>query len=191
MDFLAQLWIPILASAAAVWIASAVVWMAMPHHKKDMIKLPDQEGFISALRAMNIPPGNYGIPHGCGGEGMKDPVMKEAWEKGPLGHMTLWKTPVSMGRNMIITFLAYLAISTLMAYVGWTALGPAAPGETFLHTFRVMGAMGVAAYAFSIIPGMTWFGAYGRAIIMSMIDGIAYGLITGAIFAALWPTLTP
>ena len=142
---------------------------------------------MNALRAMNIPPGNYGIPHGCGGEGMKDPVMKEAWEKGPLGHMTLWKTPVSMGKNMVVTFLAYLAISTLMAYAGWTALGPA---ESFTHAFRTMGAMGVAAYAFSFIPGMVWFGAYGRAIVMCMIDGVVYGLITGAIFAALWPTIT-
>lgn len=56
MDFLIQLWAPILLSAAAVWVASAVVWMALPHHKNDMSPLPDEKGFVDALRAMAIPP---------------------------------------------------------------------------------------------------------------------------------------
>lgn len=118
---------------------------------------------------------------------MNDPFVKECWEKGPLGHITLWKTPVSMGKNMILTFLVYLAISTLLAYVGWTSLGPAPAGEGFSRAFRAMATMGVASYAFSFIPGMLWFGAYGRAILMNVIDGVAYGLITGAIFAPMWP----
>ena len=37
------------------------------------------------------------------------------------------------------------------------------------------------------MPGMVWMGAYGRAIVMSVIDGVVYGLITGAVFAGLWP----
>jgi hypothetical protein len=189
MDFLTQLWIPILASAAAVWIASAVVWMAMPHHKSDHSKLPDEQGFINALRAMNIPPGNYGIPH-CGHNADKNnPLMKECWEKGPMGSLTLWKTPPNMGANMLWTFITYLALSAVLAYVGWTALGPAIAGGdgSFMRIFRVMGAMGIAAYAFSHVPGSLWGGHYPRAIVMCVIDGVVYGLITGAIFAAMWP----
>lgn len=36
MDLL-SLWLPILLSAAVVWIVSAIVWMALPHHKQDFI----------------------------------------------------------------------------------------------------------------------------------------------------------
>ena len=38
---LIDLWLPILVAAVIVWFASALIWMAMPHHKKDIKKLPD------------------------------------------------------------------------------------------------------------------------------------------------------
>ena len=45
-----SLWLPVLVAAAAVWIASAIVWMALPHHKKDFSKLPSEDGVAEALR---------------------------------------------------------------------------------------------------------------------------------------------
>jgi hypothetical protein len=35
----------------------------------------------------------------------------------------------------------------------------------------------------SFIPNAVWFGSYKRTIVANFIDGIVYGLITGAIFA--------
>jgi hypothetical protein len=38
-----SLWLPILLSAIAVWVASAINWMVMPHHESDYRKFPDED----------------------------------------------------------------------------------------------------------------------------------------------------
>jgi hypothetical protein len=53
--------------------------------------------------------------------------------------------------------------------------------------FRVLGTAGVLAYCFAFLPNGIWFGAKPRAMAMNVIDGVAYGLVTGAVFAWLWP----
>jgi hypothetical protein len=37
------------------------------------------------------------------------------------------------------------------------------------------------------MPNNIWFGTPKRAILMDVLDGVVYGLITGAVFGALWP----
>ncbi len=186
MDFLAALWLPILLSAAAVWIASAIGWMVVGHHHNDWKPMPNEEQFSNALRTLAVPPGNYGFPHAedCK-KAMKDPAFQNRWKSGPTGLIMIWNTNVSMGKCMVLTMLVYIGISTLIAYLGWNALPHAGAG--FLKAFQILGTAGVLAYAFAHIPGCIWFQSYPRTIVLSMIDGIIYGLITGAVFAALWP----
>ena len=57
MEHLIPLWLPILVTAAVVWVISAIVWMALPHHKQDFIRLPDEDGFMDYMRRSGI------IPH--------------------------------------------------------------------------------------------------------------------------------
>lgn len=191
MEFLTQLWLPILVSAVVTWIAGAVIWMALPHHKKDMTELPNPQETIERIRALGLPPGNYAFPGGgCSKEAMKDPEVQRCWKEGPLGFISLWKTPPKMGPSMIGTFCVNLAVSITIAYLAWVALGGAVveggPRLTFMSVFQVTGTAGILAYAFSHVPGSLWFGAYKRAIVMNIIDGVVYGMITGAIFAWLW-----
>lgn len=183
MDLLAQLWLPILLSAAAVWIASAIIWMALPHHTGDFKGLPDEAAFTDALRRLGIRPGNYGFPH-CGSRAQsKDPEFEKRWKEGPVGHISVWGQ-MNMGRNMVLTFLVYLVVSFFIAYLTAEALARGAP---FAKVFQIAGTAGVLAYCFAFIPNGIWFGHYPRAIAMNVIDGVVYGLITGAIFAWLWP----
>jgi len=183
MEILAQLWLPILVSAAAVWVASAAAWMALPHHKKDWKPMPDEAAFFRAFDSLNIPQGNYGFPY-CGDKSrMKDPEVKRRMEAGQMGLLTVFGK-MSMGRNMVITLLVYLAISLFVAYIGAAAVKP---GASFTEAFQVLGTAGVLAYAFGHIPGAVWFGQYPRAILMCVLDGVVYGLITGAVFAGMWP----
>ncbi len=183
MDMLAHLWLPIVLSAAAVWVASAVVWMAMPHHKKDWTALPDEAAFYRAFEALKLPPGNYGFPDCKDKAKRNDPEVKRRWEAGEMGLVSVWGK-MSMGRNMIVTFLIYVVVSFLVAYLGAAVVKP---GTDFASAFKVLGTAGVLAYAFGAAPHSVWMGAYPRAILMCIIDGIVYGLITGAIFAAMWP----
>jgi len=183
MAILLPLWLPILLSAGVVWIASAIVWMALPHHKRDFINLPNEDAFSEFLHKSGIPPGNYVFPDFRGREAMKNERICKQLEKGPVGHLSIWPTPLTMGGKLIATFLVYLAISTLIAYLTRVALPGAAP---FARVFQIAGTAGVLAYCFSFIPTGVWFGAYRRTLIASFIDGIAFGCITGAIFAWFW-----
>ncbi len=183
MSMLASLWLPILVSPAAVWIAGAVVWMALPHHKNDFGKLPDEEGFRGYITSAGIPPGNYGFPEFCSHAEANSPEGRKKMESGPMGTLSVWG-PMSMGRNMLLTFLVNLAVSVLIGYVGAAAIPP---GASFGHVMQVLGTVGVLAYSFAFLPNGIWFQHSPRAMAMCVIDGIAYGLITGAVFAALWP----
>lgn len=186
MDLL-TLWLPILLSAAVVWIVSSVVWMALPHHKKDYISLPNppgEDGLMDYLRASGITPGNYAFPNCHAPGAMKSEKVQKAWEHGPIGHLTVWKTPLTMADKMVATFIVYLAVSTLIAYLTRVALPGPAP---FSKVFQVAATAGVLAYCFSFIPSALWWGSYKRTIIANIIDGLLYGALTGAIFAWRWP----
>ena len=184
MDLLLPLWLPILLSAVAVWIVAAIVWMALPHHKNDFIALPDEDAFMDEIRKSGIQPGNYVFPDFRKPEAMKSEKVSKALEQGPVGHLSLWQPPLGMGGKMVATFIVYLVVSTLIAYLTRVALpGPA----EFAKVFQIAVTAGILAYSFSFIPNALWFGAYKRTIIASFIDGIVYGLLTGAIFAWRWP----
>jgi hypothetical protein len=184
MELLIPLWLPILVSAAAIWIISAVVWMAMPHHKRDFINLPDEDGFMDDLRKRGIKPGNYVFPDFRDPKAMKSEKVQKALEEGPVGHLSVWPPPLTMADKLVGTFVVYLVVSTLIAYLTRVALPGAAP---FAKVFQVAGTAGILAYSFSHIPNGLWFGSYKRTIVANIMDGIVYGLITGAIFAWRWP----
>jgi hypothetical protein len=183
MDFIIALWIPILASAAAVWFVSALCWMAIGHHNKDTATMPGEQEFVDTVKRLNIPPGNYGFPDfkKCKEQSKGS---KGKWPEGPMGLLRVWG-PVSMGTNMALTFGSFLLVSVVVAYLGWAALKHT--GETFGHVMQVLGTAGVLAYCFSSLPNDIWFQKSKRAMLMNFIDGVAFGLVTGAVFAWLWP----
>ena len=184
MELLLPLWLPILLSATAIWLLSLVVWMALPHHKRDFIALPDEDGFMDALRRSGIPPGNYVFPDFRTRAAMEAPKTQKALQEGPVGHLSLWPTPLTMADKLAATFLVHLAVATLIAYLTRVALPGPAPAA---KVFQIAATAGILAYSFSSIPNALWFGAYKRTIIASLIDGILFGLILGAIFAWRWP----
>lgn len=201
MDFLSHLWLPILLSSIAVWFAALIAWAALPHHKKDFIPTPDEDATIQAIKNLNLPPGNYRFPDFMSSTKINDPRVQALLNNGPVGHLTLWRTPLTMWQNMVLTFLVYLVATILIAYLGWqtlphppyitTTLIPPnpllPPPASFAKIFQVLGTAGILTYAFAFIPNNLWFGAKRSAILLSILDGIAFGLITAAIFAWLWP----
>jgi hypothetical protein len=183
MAFLSQLWLPILLSAAAAWIWSFLSWAILNIHSGDFKKLPDEPRALEALRGLNLPPEYYSFPHMLHSD-RKDPEGIARWKAGPLGVLHVWSPQFSMPRNMILSYLVYLAVSFLMAYIGYGAL-PA--GVSFARAFQTMGAMGILAYSFAFLPVMIWFQGRPRVVATAVLDGVIMGLATGAVFAALWP----
>ena len=184
MALLLPLWLPILLSAIAVWFVAMIVWMALPHHKRDYIGLPDEDGFMEYIRKSGIKPGNYVFPDHNRSGAMESEKVQTAWKQGPVGHLSVWPTPLSMGGKLFATFSIYLIVSILIAYLTRVALPGAAP---FSKVFQNAATAGILAYSFAHIPNGIWWSSYRRTIIANIVDGILYGVITGAIFAWRWP----
>ena len=184
MQELMSLWLPILVSTVVVHIASTICWMVSPHHKPDWKKLPNEDDMMDKIRSENIPPGQYIFPCVQMSE-MKDPEMKKRWEAGPHGIVRVWKEAPNMGRNIGLTILFFFVTSIFVAYVGTLAIDG---GAKFIKVFQVTGTVAIIGHCFAFIPNDIWFGTPRRAVMMKILDGLIYGLLTGVVFGALWPT---
>jgi hypothetical protein len=184
MVALSSLWLPIVLAAVAVFIASFLAWVISPHHKKDWVGVPDEGGFMEALRGLNVPPGQYVFPYCPNPASMKEPEKKARWEQGPYGTLNVWRGKPNMARNLVLTFLFFLLASVFVAYLASRTLSPA---SEYLEVFRVTGVAAILAYCFAFIPNAIWFGRSLRSVVMDVVDGVIYGLLTAGIFAWLWP----
>jgi hypothetical protein len=178
---LSSLWLPIILSGLALFFASWAAWMVLPHHKGEWKGLPNEEAVMSGLRNANIPPGQYVFPYACKPEDMKSEEYQRRSQAGPIGSLTIWKKRPDMGLNMVCTLLFFTVANFVIAYLAGTAINP---GADFMSVFRFVGTAGILTYGTANILNGIWFG---RKMAADIIDGIAYGLITGLIFAALWP----
>ena len=89
MVTIGALWLAILLSSIAVWVASALFWMVMPHHKSDYAKLPDDDAVRRALTPQGVVPGQYSIPYAVSGKDLQDPETVRRFEEGPVGILTV------------------------------------------------------------------------------------------------------
>ncbi|MGH9556032.1 MAG: hypothetical protein ACRD2Y_09460, partial [Terriglobales bacterium] len=112
MISLTTLWLPIVLSAVAVFIASSIIHMALPYHKSDYSKLPSEEKVMDALRAEGLAPGRlYHFPHCASHKEMGSPEMQEKYKKGPIGLLTILPSGVpAMGSFLAKWFLYCVAI---------------------------------------------------------------------------------
>ena len=180
---LVELWLPIVLSAVAVFIAAMVAHTVMPHHKGDWVKTPAEDDLLETLRSMGIGPGQYVFPY-CSGPGdMKDPEVKKRCEAGPRGTLTIWPGMPNMTRCLILSLIFYLVVSIFVGYLGLLAIETG----SFREVFRVTGTAAIMAYVLGSFPNAIWFGRSGRNVLMDLFDNLVLGLITGLIFAWLWP----
>ncbi len=187
METVADLWLPILVSSVAVFFASFLAWMVLPHHKADIKFLPDEKSFDQYLTSLNLAPGTYMWPGCNSADDMKSEEYKQRYAAGPWGSLNVRETQPSFGRNLVLVFICYAVISTFVAYLTSQARSE---GATFASVFQVAGATAVLAYCAGQVPGAIFFSKPCRFFCTDMIDGVVYGLITGAVFAWLWPATT-
>jgi hypothetical protein len=177
---LSELWIPILMSAALVFIASALIWMLLGWHNSDFKKLPNEDAVAAALHGMAA--GQYMLPFARGAE-MRDPAFRKRRTEGPNAVVTVTRFG-EMGPQLAKTFIYYVVISLFVAYVASRTL---APGATYLAVFRVAGTVAILAYAGALPPSSIWFGKPWSATLKDMLDGVIYGLLTAGVFGWRWP----
>jgi hypothetical protein len=184
MTFLAVAWLPILVSTLLVFVTSAVANMALPHHRKEWASAPGQAALQAALK--DAAAGRYVFPDPGDPAQRRTPEFQERWAAGPSGFLTVMpRGPMSMGRNLGLTFLLELVISFFTAYVLWRAFGATGPG--YHAVFRMTFTLGLMAYA--LAPGFDtiWFGKTWRAWANTAIDAVLFALVMAGTFGWLWP----
>lgn len=182
---LTALWLPIVLSAVVVFIASSIVHMVLPFHRNDMRKVPREDDVQKALRGFNIPPGDYIVPCGGSPDAMKNPEFAAKVKAGPIVIMTVipggdW----GMGRALALWFVYTLVVSLFAGYVAGRALGP---GAHYLGVFRFAGVTAFLGYSMALAQFSIWYRRQWPTTLLSMFDGLVYGLLTAGVFGWLWP----
>ena len=180
-----ELWLPILVATVLVFVASNIVWMVLPHHKSDALRLPDEKGALDALGKQGLKPGLYRFPWADSMAEMKDPAFVEKLNKGPVGLLTVLPSgPFNMGRSLGLWTGYLVVMGILVAYLTGRVLGP---GDSYLQVFRVAGTVAFMGYSGAQLPSAIWWGKPLRVAVKEILDGLLYALVTAGAFGWLWP----
>ena len=180
---LTVLWLPIVLSAIFVFVASNILWQALPFwHRADYgTPLQNEKAIADALR--DTKSGQYMAPSVNWGK--LSPDEREAMMKGPMAFLIVRNPAKFSFPSAIVSYFIYtLVMSTLIAYVGAVTLKP---GTVYLAVFRVIGTAGILTYSFGSVADSIWYGKPWRATAKQIADGVLYGLLTAGTFGWLWP----
>ena len=182
---LAQLWLPIVASAIGVFVASSLVHMLLKWHNSDYRKLPNEDEVRSALKSSANAPGMYFVPHVMDHKEVARPENTQKFVEGPIALVTIRSPgPPKMGPYLGKWFLLCLLVSVVAGYLASRTV-PA--GASFLAVCRPTSIVAFMAYGIgSITDGIWWSRPWGT-VVKDLADAVIYAVVTACIFAALWP----
>ena len=182
----AQLLLPALVSAVAVFFASSLIHMVLQLHKADYKKLPNEDEVRDVIRRGGAGPGQYILPHCSDPKQGCEPAMVKKYEEGPNGVLYVGpKGVVKLGPFLGKWFAYTLVLGVLAGYVAKIML-PAGTG--FSKVFQVVGAAAWLAYSFQSPSDSIWKAKPWSITIRGFFDGLVYAALTGAIFAWFWPS---
>ena len=185
MTALSALWLPILLSAVIVFIVSSVVHVALPWHRNDYLRVPNEVEVSSALRSFAIPPGDYMTPQPANRADLRSAEFAERMKQGPNMVVTVLPNgPWSMGRNLGMWFVYSVVVSIFAAYIASRAL-PA--GALYPAVFRFVGATAFVGYALALWQMSIWYRRAWSTTLKATVDGLLYALLTAGTFGWLWP----
>lgn len=186
MVSLLQLWLPILLSAIVVFIVSGVLHMALKFwHRRDDHGFSNEDEVAAAVRRGTSGAGMYMLPF-CTAENANSPEMKRKLAEGPVGVLFLrGANAAGMGSALGQWFVHVVVVTLFAAYVATLALSSSAAD---MQVFNVVGVVTFMAYSLGAIPYGIWFGQPWGSVVKHVADGLIYAVITGALFAWLWPS---
>ncbi len=182
---LAQLWLPILASAIGVFIASSVIHMVLKYHNTDYRKAPNEDELRGALKTVGSAPGMYFVPHMADMKEMQKPENVQKFVDGPIAMITI-RPPgkPSMGAPLVQWFILTLFVSVISAYLA-SKMVP--HGASFLAICRPVATVTFMSYAAGSISNGIWYGRTWSAVMKELLDAAIYAIVAGCVFAWLWP----
>ncbi len=185
MVSLASLWLPIVLSAVAVFIASALIHMVLKYHASDYNQIPNEDAVRAAIRAGNPAPRQYFVPWCADMKESQGEAMKQKRAEGPVAVVHMG--PIgeqNMGATFGGWFFFNLIVAVLVAYVACAVLPQ---GTAYLKVFQVTGTVAWLAYSAGAVPASIWMLKPWSVTWKDVLDGLIYGLVTAGIFGWLWP----
>lgn len=186
MQFLSDLWLPIVVSGIGVFIMSALIWTVLPNHKTEFSGVTTEDALMDALRSGASAPGRYVVPWmGGGGELMKTEEGRAKVAAGPIAYITVQERGLpNMGKMMGFSLVASIVISAFVGYLAWHTI---VPGTDYLQVFRITGTATFMAYSLGYISESIWFARPWKSFAINAFDALLYSGITGGVFGWLWP----
>ncbi len=185
MIYLSDLWLPIVASAVIVFVASSILHMVLPLHRNDYAKLPNEDKALESLRSLGVQPGDYAFPCPDGPKDMNSPEMQEKYKAGPVGIVTVLPNgPPAMGKSLTLWFIYCLVMGVFVAYLTGRTVGA---GNEYLTVFRVSSTVAFLGYGLGQAVDSIWKGVAWSTTFKHMFDGLVYALLTAGVFGWLWP----
>jgi len=180
-----SLWLPVVVSAVAVWIASAVLHMALRYHKADYRELPNEDAVGEAMRKGGAAPGLYMIPYCPDPSQMKDPAVIKKYTDGPVALVAVMEngTP-KLGKHLVLWFAFCILVSFVSAYIARHTLSYGADGMTVL---RITGAVAFACHGIGYLIDPIWKAAPWSNTLRNLFDAAVYSILTAVSFMLLWP----
>lgn len=180
-----QLWLPIIASAVAVFVASSILHMVIKWHKADYKPLPNEDEVRAALRSSSKAPAQYMVPYCEDPKDFKKPEVMQRFVDGPIALIAIRKPGApAMGPFLGQWFALNLAVAILAGYIA-SKMVPA--GASFLAICRPVSVLTFAAYATGSVTDFIWMGKPAGNMVRELVDAFIYGLVTAIVFALLWP----
>lgn len=175
-----DLWLPIIASGVATHVMSTLNWMVLPQHKSEWRKLPVEDEIQNLIASNNVQPEQYMIPFTQDGKECQSEAFKAKQAK-CTGMLILWDKPLNMGVAIGQTLAFFLIAAFVIGYLASIALPV---GATFMVVFKFVTTAGLLAHCFAKFPYVFWFR---RKVLFDVLDGVGFAIVTGLIFAWLWP----
>lgn len=181
MPALAQLWLPILLSAVAVFIVSSLIHMVFKWHAADYRPLANEDEVRAAIRAGNPTPGHFVLPH-CGSmQEMGSDAMRRKYAEGPVGYLTLRPNGApAIGASLGQWFLLSLVVSAIAGAVGAQAATSGAGTAV-----AVVATVAFVAYGFGSVQEGIWQGRRWSSVAKYVLDAALYSAATAGVFAWL------
>lgn len=186
MVSLAHLWLPIVLSAAFVFIASSLVHMVFKWHNPDYHGFSNEDEVRAAINKGAAAPGQYTIPYCADMKEMGSEDMQRKQKEGPLGFVILRQPgKVNMG-PMLGQWFLYCALVSFATALVLSHCGLHA-GAGYKAVFHVAALVSFMAYAFGSIPMGIWWGQPWGSVLKNLLDGLIYACLTAGTFGWLWP----
>ncbi|HZI94610.1 MAG TPA: hypothetical protein VFE84_10235 [Patescibacteria group bacterium] len=182
-----SLWLPVVVSAVAVFIASFMIHMMLKYHKADIKSLPNENAVREAIAKGNPSPGLYFTPYCKDHANMKDPAIQKMFETGPVAVVTVMPKGMPVMPKHLSQWFVYSVVVSFVA--GYVARHTLHPGDDPMQVMRVTGTVAFAAYSFSHVSDSIWKGQPWGNTARAILDGIIYAVVTGLTFRLLWPAV--